>query len=150
MLRYRTITLRDERKTFRQDWKFYRISGFRVETKIQKSSAGSAGIPASREKQAGKTHCLAGQRQVLRNSRVFAARSISEGLHLTRSLAYASGYNALQSDAVQLGARHFYAFRRDRRANRRLADRRKKTGYHSVAGNGMAGPGSIADISAAV
>ena len=45
---------------------------------------------------------LIGQRQFWRKPSVFATRSVSEGLYLTRSLAYASGYYFEKSGAVQL------------------------------------------------
>ena len=45
---------------------------------------------------------LVGQRQFWRKPSVFATRSVSEGLYLTRSLAYASGYYFGKSGAVQL------------------------------------------------
>ena len=47
---------------------------------------------------------LVGQRQFWRKPSVFATRSVSEGLYLTRSLAYASGYYFEKSGAVQLGS----------------------------------------------
>ena len=45
---------------------------------------------------------LVGQRQFWRKPSVFATRSVSEGLYLTRSLAYASGYYFGKSGDVQL------------------------------------------------
>ena len=45
---------------------------------------------------------LIGQRQFWRKPSVFATRSVSEGLYLTRSLAYASGYYFGKSGDVQL------------------------------------------------
>ena len=47
---------------------------------------------------------LIGQRQFWRKPSVFAARSVSEGLYLTRPLANASGYEFGKSRAVQLSA----------------------------------------------
>ena len=44
---------------------------------------------------------LIGQRQFWRKPSVFVTRSVSEGLCLTRSLAYASGYYCGKSGAVQ-------------------------------------------------
>jgi len=43
-----------------------------------------------------------GQRQFLWKPSVFATRSVSEGLYLTRSLAYASGYDFGKSGDVRL------------------------------------------------
>ena len=45
---------------------------------------------------------LVGQRHFWRKPSVFATRSVSEGLYLTRSLAYASGYYFEKTGAVQL------------------------------------------------
>ena len=62
-------------------------------------------IKAVREKSEipNSSMCLIGQRQFWRKPSVFATRSVSEGLYLTRSLAYASGYYFGKSGAVQLG-----------------------------------------------
>ena len=50
---------------------------------------------------------IVGQRQSWWKPSVFATRSVSEGLYLTRPLAYASGYYFGKSGAVQIGKRRF-------------------------------------------
>ncbi len=65
---------------------------------------------------------LVGHRQFWRKPSVFAARSVSEGLYITRSLAYASGYYFGKIGAVQLGERQIVIYRERSPASWRSRD----------------------------